>query len=153
MYTKKKTQKTFLFLLLTCLLSFFFVFCFSSTVTRAQEEQRGKSPLSKSTHKVFPRRESDKMTTTRSIFRAVHYFTNKGPSSQSYGFSSSCVWMRELDHKESWALKNWCFKKKKEFMLLNCGVEDSLQSLGQQGDQTSQYSKNSVLNIHWKDWC
>ena len=34
---------------------------------------------------------------------------HKGPSSQSYGFSSSHVWMWELDHKESWALKNWCF--------------------------------------------
>ena len=34
---------------------------------------------------------------------------NKGPSSQSYGFSSSLVWMWELNHKESWALKNWCF--------------------------------------------
>ena len=31
-------------------------------------------------------------------------------SSQSYGFSSSHVWMWELDHKESWALKNWCFR-------------------------------------------
>ena len=30
-------------------------------------------------------------------------------SSQGYGFSSSCGWMWELDHKESWALKNWCF--------------------------------------------
>ena len=37
-----------------------------------------------------------------------HYFANKGPSSQSYGFSSSHVWMWESDHKESWALKNWC---------------------------------------------
>ena len=34
---------------------------------------------------------------------------NKGPSSRSYVFSSSHVWMWELDHKESWALKNWCF--------------------------------------------
>ena len=33
----------------------------------------------------------------------------KGPYSQSYGFSSSHVWMWELDYKESWALKNWCF--------------------------------------------
>jgi len=32
-----------------------------------------------------------------------------GLSSQSYGFSSSHVWMWELDYKESWALKNWCF--------------------------------------------
>ena len=38
-----------------------------------------------------------------------HYFTNKGPSSQSYGFSSSHIWMWELDCKESWALKDWCF--------------------------------------------
>ena len=38
-----------------------------------------------------------------------HYFANKGPSSQSYGFSSSHVWMWELDYKESWAPKNWCF--------------------------------------------
>ena len=34
---------------------------------------------------------------------------NKSLSSQSYGFSSSHVWLWELDHKESWALKNWCF--------------------------------------------
>ena len=38
-----------------------------------------------------------------------HYFVNKGPSSQSYGFSSSHEWMWELDYKESWAQKNWCF--------------------------------------------
>ena len=37
------------------------------------------------------------------------YFTNKGPSSQSDGFSSSHVWMWVLDYKESWALMNWCF--------------------------------------------
>ena len=39
-----------------------------------------------------------------------HYFANNGPSSQSYGFSSSHVWMWELDHKENWAPKNWCFE-------------------------------------------
>ena len=38
-----------------------------------------------------------------------HYFVNKGPSSQGYGFSNSHVWMWELNYKESWALKNWCF--------------------------------------------
>ena len=36
-------------------------------------------------------------------------FVNKGPSSQGYGFSSSHVWMWELDYNESWAPKNWCF--------------------------------------------
>ena len=43
------------------------------------------------------------------IKKQRHYFANKGPSSQSYGFSSSHVWIWELDYKESWALKNWCF--------------------------------------------
>ena len=38
-----------------------------------------------------------------------HYFANKGLSSQSFGSSSSRVWMWQLDYKESWALKNWCF--------------------------------------------
>ena len=39
----------------------------------------------------------------------AHYFANKGPSSQGYGFSSGHVWLWELDCKESWAPKNWCF--------------------------------------------
>ena len=43
------------------------------------------------------------------IKKQRHYFTNKGPSSQSYDFSSSHVWMWELDCEESWAPKNWCF--------------------------------------------
>jgi len=43
------------------------------------------------------------------IKKQIHYFANKSPSSQGYGFSSSHVWMWELDYKESWALKNWCF--------------------------------------------
>ena len=43
------------------------------------------------------------------IKRQRHYFVHKGPSSQGYGFSSGHVWMWELDSKESWAPKNWCF--------------------------------------------
>ena len=43
------------------------------------------------------------------IKKQRHYFANKGLSRQSYGFSSSHVWMWELDYKESWAPKNWCF--------------------------------------------
>ena len=42
------------------------------------------------------------------IKKQWHYFANKGPYSQSYGFSSSHVWIWELDHKESWTPKNWC---------------------------------------------
>ena len=43
------------------------------------------------------------------IKKQRHYFANKGPSSQSYGFSSGHVWMLELDSKEVWVPKNWCF--------------------------------------------
>ena len=51
---------------------------------------------------------------------------------------------------ESWAIKK---ADTEELMLLNyCVGEDSWETLGLQGDQTSQYSRKSVLNIHWKDW-
>ena len=43
------------------------------------------------------------------IKKQRYYFANKGPSSQSYDFSSSHAQMWELDYKESWAQKNWCF--------------------------------------------
>ena len=43
------------------------------------------------------------------IEKQRHYFANKGPYSQGYGFSSGHVWMWELDYKESWVPKNWCF--------------------------------------------
>ena len=43
------------------------------------------------------------------INKKRHYFANTVPSSQSSGFSSSHVWVWELDYKESWASKNWCF--------------------------------------------
>ena len=50
------------------------------------------------------------MTNLDSILKKQrHYFVDKGPSSLNYGFSSSHVWMWELDYKESWAPKNWCF--------------------------------------------
>ena len=43
------------------------------------------------------------------IIKQRHYFANKGPSSQGYGFSNGHVWMWELDYKGSWTPKNWCF--------------------------------------------
>ena len=43
------------------------------------------------------------------IEKQRHYFVHEGPSSQGYGFSSGYVWMWELDYKESWVPKNWCF--------------------------------------------
>ena len=59
-------------------------------------------------------------------------------------FSSSHVWIWELDHKDSWAPKNWFFT--------TVVMEKTQKSLGQQGDPTSQSYRRSVLNIHWKDW-
>ena len=43
------------------------------------------------------------------IKKQRHYFANKDPYSQNYGFSSSHVLMGELDHKEIWVPKAWCF--------------------------------------------
>ena len=48
------------------------------------------------------------MTNLDSILKSRD-IANKGPSIQGYGFSSGQVWMWELDYKESWGLKNWCF--------------------------------------------
>ena len=80
------------------------------------------------------------------IKKQRHYLANKGPSSQSCGFSSSRVWMWELDCERKLSAE--------ELMLLNCGVgDDSWESLGLQGDPTSPSWRKSVLNIHWKDWC
>ena len=53
-----------------------------------------------------------------------HHFADKAPYSQSYGFSSGHVWMWELDHKEGWALKNWCFWT----VLLEENLENLLDS-------------------------
>ena len=75
-----------------------------------------------------------------------YHFASKGPYSQSYGFSSCHVWIWELDHKEGWAPKDWGF----QIMVLEKILEESLR---QQRDQTSQSSRKSTLNIHWKDWC
>ena len=49
------------------------------------------------------------MTNLENTLKSRHYFANKGPFSQSYGFSSSHVLMWELYHKEGWALEGWCF--------------------------------------------
>ena len=97
------------------------------------------------------------------IKKQRHHFADK--DQQSYGFSSSHVWMWELDHKEGWAPKSWCF--------WTVVPKDSWESLGLQGDQTSQskrieysleglcwsWSTNALATwceelTHWKRyWC
>ena len=71
------------------------------------------------------------------IKKQRHYFVNKGPSGQGYGFSSGHVWMWELDCEESWALKNWCFwtvvLEKTLESPLNC---KEIQPVHPKGDQS-----------------
>ena len=71
------------------------------------------------------------------IKKQRHYFANKGPSSQGYCFSSGGVWMWELDYKESWAQKNWCFwtvvLEKTLESPLDC---KEIQPVHPKGDQT-----------------
>ena len=73
-----------------------------------------------------------------------HYFVNEGLSSQGY-FSSGHVWMGELDYKERWVQKTWCF--------WTVVLEKTRESLGLQGDPTSPFWRRSALGVHWKDWC
>ena len=78
------------------------------------------------------------MTNLDSILKKQrHYCANKGPSSLSYGFSSSHIWIWELGHKESWALKNWCFW----IVVLEKTLESSLdckeiQPVNRKGNQS-----------------
>ena len=61
-------------------------------------------------HKTLSPRKKSYDKPRQHIKKQRHHFANNGPYSQSYGFSSSHVQMWELDHKEGWALKNWCFQ-------------------------------------------
>ena len=71
---------------------------------------------------------------------------SKGLYSQSYVFSSSHVWMWELDHIESWVLKNSCFWT----VVLEKNLESPLDC---KEIQPVHLKRRSVLNIYWKDWC
>ena len=74
-----------------------------------------------------------------------HYFATNGPSSQRYGFSSSHVWMWELDYKESWAPKNWCF--------WTVVLEETLRVPWTARRANQSILKESSPEYHWKDWC
>ena len=69
------------------------------------------------------------------IEKKKYHFADKGLYNQSYDFSSSHVWMWELDYKESWASKNWCF------WTVMLEKTDSWESLGLQGDPTRPFLK------------
>ena len=80
------------------------------------------------------------------IKKQSHYFANKSLSSQSYGFSSSYVWMWELDHEESWAPKNCCF-----WTVVMEKIPES--PLDCKDIQPVNPKINQSWDIHWKDWC
>ena len=78
------------------------------------------------------------------IKKERHYFANKGPSSQGYGFSRGHVWMLELDYKESWALNNWCF--------WTVVLEKTLESPLDLEEILPVHPKGNQSWFHWKDW-
>ena len=70
------------------------------------------------------------------IKKQSHHFANKSPCSQSYGFSSSHVWMWELDYKESWVPKNWCFWTMVEKTLKSPLDSKEIQPVHPKGNQS-----------------
>ena len=70
------------------------------------------------------------------IKKQRHYFTDKGTSSQSYGFSCSHVWMWQVDYKESWMLNNWCFWTVLEKTLESPLVCKEIQPVNPKGNQS-----------------
>ena len=76
------------------------------------------------------------MTNLDSILKSRHYFTNRGPSNQSCGSSSSHVWMWELDHKKSWAPENWCFWTVVLGKTLESPLDSKIQPVNPKGNQS-----------------
>ena len=89
------------------------------------------------------------------IKKQRHYFANKGPSSQSCGFTNSHVWMWELDYNGSWALKDWCFWT----VVLETTLESPLDCKEIQpvhseegGQSTGVSTLASFLSKNTQDW-
>ena len=92
--------------------------------------------------------------TRQHIKKQRHYFANKGPCSQSYGFSSSHVWMWKLDYKESWVLKNdafelWCWRR---LLRVPWTARRSNQSILK--ENSSEYSiEGLILKLKFQYFC
>ena len=99
------------------------------------------------------------MTNLDSVLKSRGFTLPTKVSSQSYGFSSSRVWMWELDHKETWAPKNWCFWT----VVLEKTLESSLdckkiQPVNPKENQswifTGKIDAEAEELTHWKrPWC
>ena len=101
------------------------------------------------------------------IKKQRHYFVDKGPTSQSYGFSSNHIWMWELNHKEGSA-QNWCFRTVVLKKTLESPVNCKIKSVNPKGNQpwiftgrtdAESWSSNTLAiwctePIYWKrPWC
>ena len=82
------------------------------------------------------------------IEKQRHYFVNKGPSSQGYGFSSGHVWMWELDCEEGWTPKNWRF--------WTVVLEKTLELLVMLEDEEIEIDVEEVagrkINLYYNNW-
>ena len=76
------------------------------------------------------------MTNLDSILKSRHHFSDKDPHSQNYGFSSSHIWMWGLDHKESWAPKNWCFSTVVLEKTLESSLDSKIKPVNPKGNQS-----------------
>ena len=79
------------------------------------------------------------------IKKQRYCFTSKGPYNLSYGFSSSQVWMWELNYEENWVLKNWCF--------WTVVLEKTLESPLDCKEIQPVHPKENQSWKYWKDWC
>ena len=98
------------------------------------------------------------MTNLNSIFKSRD-ITNKGLSSQSYGISSSCVWIWKLDHKEGWGAKNWCLQIVVLEKTLTSPLDSKeIQPVNPKGNQPWIFigRTEAETTIHWppdaKNW-
>ena len=94
------------------------------------------------------------------INKQRHYLANKSPSSQGYDFSSSHVWMWQLDYRESWALKNWCFWTVVLEKTLESPLDSKIKPVNPKGNQSCMFigktdaeAETSILWLpHAKNW-
>ena len=88
------------------------------------------------------------------IRKQRHYCADQAPHSQSYGFSTSLIWMWELDHKEGWVSKNWCFLtvvlEKTQKSLSDC---KEIQQVHLKGDQFWILLEGLMLKVKFAYWC
>ena len=76
------------------------------------------------------------------IKKQRYYFANKDSHSRSYGLSSNHVWMWELDHKEGWVLKNWCFWTVVLEKILESSLDSKIKPVNPKGNQPWIFSES-----------